>query len=312
MSKKNHRENTVGPWASEKLGKLEAYLRYYCRVMQNQNFMTVYLDAFAGAHLAKVRSNSHREEIEWPDFDLPDDDREEFEDFILGSPHRALGINPGFSKHYFFDLDEKRVETLHELSEFYPDKRIDPRCGDANKLVKDYANAIMGKRHIRGVAFLDPYGPQLEWETVEALAKTKTMEVLINFPAHMALNRLLCVERKDRREEWENAVSRVMGGDDWKQVVYPQSKSLFGDDLECKIDDTPTVLMKLYMSRLRTVFGHVAPPSLIRGTGGRPLYHLIWAGHHKKGLEGARYVLGEQTKLSKKAMAAPIGDRSMR
>lgn len=310
MSKRDHRENTVGPWAEAKLSKLEKYLRFYCQVMQNQRYRTIFLDGFAGAPTAKVRTHSQDAPIDWPEFDEPEDVKGGLAQFILGSPHRALQIERGFDFHYFFDLDDARVEMLRDLQTAYPDKHIDSRLGDANALVKDFAARIKGKRNFRGVAFLDPYGPQLEWGTVAALAATETMEVLINFPAHMALNRLLCISEADRRPEWEDAVSKVIGGDEWRPLVYPERVSLFGDSEPSKIGDAPDVLTRLYQKKLQSVFKHVAKPALITNTRGAPLYYLIWAGQHRKGMEGAEYILGDYSRLSKKALAAPIGNRS--
>lgn len=309
MTKKDHRENTVGPWAEAKLSKLESYLRYYCQVMKNQRYRTIFLDGFAGAPTARVRSYGHDDEIEWPEFDEPEDVRGGLKQFVLGSPHRALQIEHGFDYHYFFDLDDARVDMLRDLKTVYHQKHVEPRSGDANELVQAFAKAVSGKAKFRGVAFLDPYGPQLKWSTVAALAATKTMEVLINFPAHMALNRLLCVREEDRKANWEIAVSEVMGGDEWRELIYPERTSLFGELDHQKVGDAPEVLTRLYREKLGTVFAHVASPALITNTRGAPLYYLMWAGHHSKGLQGAQYVLGGHEKLSKKARSAGIGQR---
>jgi three-Cys-motif partner protein len=55
--KKDHRENTVGPWAAAKLDALEAYLRFYGTALRKQPFTRVYIDAFAGACVSKVRGS---------------------------------------------------------------------------------------------------------------------------------------------------------------------------------------------------------------------------------------------------------------
>ncbi|MEL8056783.1 MAG: hypothetical protein AAGK66_11540 [Pseudomonadota bacterium] len=53
--RKDHRENTVGPWAAAKLEALEAYLNFYSIALSKQNFELVYIDAFAGSPVAKIR-----------------------------------------------------------------------------------------------------------------------------------------------------------------------------------------------------------------------------------------------------------------
>ena len=47
--KKDHRENTVGPWAAEKLDALKSYLKFYGTELSKRSFKRVYIDAFAGA-----------------------------------------------------------------------------------------------------------------------------------------------------------------------------------------------------------------------------------------------------------------------
>ena len=62
--------DTVGPWAKQKLDALESYLKAYHRVMQNQSFKLIYIDAFAGAGLSRVRKDGVAEsQVSAPFFD---------------------------------------------------------------------------------------------------------------------------------------------------------------------------------------------------------------------------------------------------
>lgn len=45
----------VGPWAKEKLDALALYLDFYSKVLKNQPWRTIYLDAYAGGGRAVVR-----------------------------------------------------------------------------------------------------------------------------------------------------------------------------------------------------------------------------------------------------------------
>jgi three-Cys-motif partner protein len=51
---------TVGPWAREKLEALGRYLDFYTKVLKNQTWRTVYVDAFAGGGRAVVRREPQR------------------------------------------------------------------------------------------------------------------------------------------------------------------------------------------------------------------------------------------------------------
>lgn len=295
--KNDHRNDTIGPWAKEKLEHLSDYLRFYCTYLKKQQFKKIYIDAFAGAPKARVRTSEPTDSGGFDDLDLLPIDREARQEFVLGSPHRALEIDQGFDFHYFFDLDETRVAKLASLKADYQTKHIDARQGDANTLVQQFADRIRGKRQFKGVAFLDPYGPQLAWETVKSLADTKAFEVIINFPAHMALNRLICVKPDERRPAWEDLVTKVMGDDAWRAKVYQTSHSLFGEVSEVKADGTPELLKDLYIAGLKQLFECVSEPVLIRNTHNAPLYYLIWAGPHPAGLKGANYILGQKKQL---------------
>lgn len=95
-------------------------------------------------------------------------------------------------------------------------------------------------------------------------------------------------------------IDRCFGTDDWRDLVYPESRTLFGDLDAQKADGVPDLLLDLYVSRLKRIFPCVATPRLIRDTHNRPLYHLLWAGPHAKGKQGAEYILGHGEKLAKK------------
>ncbi|MFM2366283.1 MAG: hypothetical protein RIR95_891, partial [Pseudomonadota bacterium] len=90
------------------------------------------------------------------------------------------------------------------------------------------------------------------------------------------------------------------GTQDWRNIVYPKTVDLFGDVHEAKADGVPELLLQMFLSRLREIFPQVATPRLIRNTKKSPLYYLVWAGSHSKGLQGAEYILGHGEKLAKK------------
>lgn len=291
--KKDHRENTVGPWAAAKLDALEEYLKFYGTALNKQSFTRVYIDAFAGACLAKVRGTGLPVDPS-PFFDEPDDSEAQ-EEFILGSPMRALNVPNGFHRHYFFDLDETRAETLRAVTE--ERNGVIVQVGDCNPLIRNLAPSLRS-RNIRGVAFLDPYGAHLEWATLEALADTGTMEVVVNFPLAMAINRLI-TRSGEVPERWADQLTACFGTDEWRTIAYSREVDLFGNEVTTKNGDVAERLLDLYVSRLRTLFPFVAKPHLIRNTRSSPLYYLIWAGPNKLGLKGADYILRQGEKVRK-------------
>ena len=64
------------------------------------------------------------------------------------------------------------------------------------------------------MVFLDPFGMQVPWSTIEALAKTKAMELIINFPLGMAIQRLLRgIFRPAGKCRWTHSLAHRSGED---------------------------------------------------------------------------------------------------
>lgn len=297
MSSKSS-DGTVGPWAREKLGALGEYLDFYTKVLKNQHWLrgTIYIDAFAGPGRSKVRqapkvvANPQPEDF-FDDVVPMVEAVEEAGEFLKGSPRVALDIANPFSSYTFIERNPVRVAELKALAEEYGGRRnIVVREGDASTELL----AILSStdwRSYRGVVFVDPFGMHIPWSTLEALAKTKVFEVIINFPLGMAIQRFL-VRTGDVPANWAATLDEFFGSPDWRDHAYEAQDSLFGPSTT-KLDDSGKRLLKWYLDRLKDAFGHVSPARLIRNTKGGHLYYLVWAGPHPKGLDGAKSILGK-------------------
>jgi three-Cys-motif partner protein len=295
----------VGPWAKEKLGALGAYLDYYTKVLKNKPWRTVYVDAFAGGGTAVVRSKAQEAHIGASLFGEPADP-EQLE-FIRGSPSIALALENPFSTYVFVDASGTRVFELETLKAEYGDTRnIHIRPGLAEDEIRWVLERNIRRATHRGFAFLDPFGAHIGWESIRALAATGLFEVLINFPLHMAMVRLM---KNDGEipEAWRNQIDRFFGGDQWFDDVYEKASDLLGASVR-KREDYMDRLLQRYTAQLKAAFGHVSAPRLIRNTRNAPLYYLLWSGPNRKGLEGANYILGMGERLAR----GPRGGRPMR
>lgn len=285
----------VGPWAEQKLAALAAYLEFYTTVLKNQHWCrTIYVDAFAGGGLANLRKKAKVPSDGTPLWDEPP--QPERSHIVLGSPRRALGVTNPFNTYVFVDADPKRVAQLEALKvEYGQSRRIVVRQGSAAQEISWLLSQDISKKTHRGVAFLDPFGAHLPWLSVEALAKTQVFEAIINFPLHMCINRLATVN-PDIPQNWRDQLDSFFGPG-WYDEVYETQSGLFGNETR-KRSDAPERLLKFYSAKLKVAFGHVSKPMLISNTRGSPLYYIIWAGPHGKGLEGANHVLrmGERLK----------------
>ena len=284
----------VGPWAKEKLDALKSYLDYYTSVLKNMRWRTIYVDAFAGGGMAKLR-------IRKPGADLPslwasDEPDVEQQQYIIGSPRVALAVDNPFSRYVFIDAESARVSELEGLKAEYGSSRtISIRPEGVEQGIDWVLSQKIAKATHRGVAFLDPFGAHLPWSSIEKLSKTGLFEVIINFPLDMAINRLMKLDA-NIPDTWKAQLDGVFGESDWMSEAYDTSGDFFG--VPRKRSDARERLLKLYLHKLRTAFGHVAKPKLITNTRGHPLYYLIWAGPNRLGLQGANYILGMSERLA--------------
>jgi three-Cys-motif partner protein len=296
---KKPRDNAVGPWAKEKLDALGQYLGYYTTVLKKQSHWlkgTIFVDAFAGPGLSRVRTKEKAPEppgLFDPD---PESDKAEVE-FLKGSPRVALDLVNPFTAYIFIDNDPERIAELEALKQEYGARRaITVQRGDANVAIQHWLISGIDWKHHRAVVFLDPFGMQVPWSTIETLARTGAIEVMINFPLGMAIQRLL-TKSGEIPAGWRISLDNFFGSPDWRTLAYKESSDLFGPKTS-KIGNAGPQLLKWYRDRLRQAFGHVSTGRLIKNTRGNPLYYLIWAGPNETGLKGAEYILkkGERVK----------------
>jgi three-Cys-motif partner protein len=306
--RKAHTEKTVGPWAKKKLDALERYLKAYMLVMQKQRFKLFYIDAFAGAGLVRVRGASTAVAPEGGSL-IPDsfeaEDQEQLEEFISGSPLRALNLDKMFHHYRFIELDPKRVADLKALADGRSGCDIKVLEGEANERVQFIASHFK-ERSWRGVAFLDPYGAHLHWASLEALARTGKFDVIINFPMGMTINRLVKTDILSIPETWATQLDLCFGCRDWRDIAFSTERDFFGESV-VKRADAGQRLLNLYINRLEAIFGNVSLPSLVRNTKGAPLYYLLWAGSNPKGKGIANHILGlgEKVLIDRVSRAAP-------
>ncbi len=284
----------VGPWAKEKLACLEKYLQAYTKILRKQKFKGYfYVDAFAGPGSLKVRKQesdpAQQSLLEIAAYAADDPDKEQY---IAGSPRIALEIRYPFTDYVFIEKDEVRIGELRALKQEseVPEKRIHIRTGDCNNYLRGLLRRNHGQwRHWRGVVFLDPFGMQVPWDTIAALGETKAIEVFINFPVGMAVQRLL-KRRGDFNGKERNRLDRYFGTGEWFDLLYQKHEGLFGESV-VKDTNAGDTLVKWYRKRLKEAFGYVSSAREIQSQTGRPLYYLIFAGPNPTGAHIANNVL---------------------
>ncbi len=102
-----------------------------------------------------------------------------------------MEIKPGFDKYIFIEKSKKHFTELLKLKEEFKDKekKIYLINTDANSWLIDRCNNYKWQNN-RAVLFLDPYGMQVDWATIKAIANTKAINLWYLFPLGIGVNRL--------------------------------------------------------------------------------------------------------------------------
>jgi len=259
------RVNEIGRWSEDKLSLLRKYLEAYTKIMKGKAWCRNgyhYIDAFAGTGKPKAK----------------DEER-----YIDGSPRVALKISPPFRSYIFIEKEDWRVGKLKELQDEFPNCNIEIKQGDCNTIiVNEIVTEIRFENFNRGIIFLDPFGMDIEWETIERIANTRALEIFLNFPV-MAINRSVLTKKAWKLTPGQIArMNRFWGSPDWRDDLYEEEPTLFGPKIK-KIPQTGKSLGELFRSRLNKMFREVSDPLVMTNSNNAPLYCLIFAGHEKVG-----------------------------
>lgn len=272
-----------GDWTEQKLECVRKYLHAYTTIMSKQPFRFAYIDAFAGTGYREMESDEGIDELMFPDLVSP-----EVVSFHDGSARNALEIEPPFMKYVFIEKNTNRYMELEELrKEFLLKDRFSTdmiECwrGDANEYLKNLCQKNW-KTH-RALVFLDPYGMQVEWKTIESIAQTQAIDLWILFPLG-TVNRLL-KRNGEIRPALRARLDLFFGESDWYEVFYQLAKqiSLFDEEQWQKAGDIFATIEQYFIQRLQGIFEGVATnPLPLRNSKNVPLYLLCFAAGNRRG-----------------------------
>ncbi|MCC6616807.1 MAG: three-Cys-motif partner protein TcmP [Anaerolineae bacterium] len=275
-----------GDWTLEKLERVRKYLVAYTKIMNNQSWIEsfAYIDAFAGTGYQSLKQDDNPNQPLFPELI-----EEEPLHFVDGSARIALQVEPRFKKYIFVEKDPSRYQELQKLREQFPDRASDILIvnADANTYLQDLCEKNWKRR--RAVLFLDPFGMQVTWDTIQAIAQTKAIDLWYLFPLGIGVSRLL---KRDGNINlaWRNRLDKVFGEPAWYDVFYKTyaELNLLGEQQRIvKIGDFDTI-SQYFVRRLKTIFPGVAdnPLPLFNSTN-NPLFLLCFASANERGAETA-------------------------
>ncbi len=272
-----------GDWTSAKLQVLFEYLESYTTALKNKPsaarpFKKGYIDAFAGSGYRDAKREDSSEfssqGLLFPDLAEP-----EPQALLEGSALLALKAKPRFDRYIFIEQNAKRCAALEVIKKDSPGMANDiaVRQGDANREIQDICSKNWSSH--RAVLFLDPYGMQVEWETIKAIAQTKAIDLWLLFPLGIGVNRLL-TKSGEIPESWRKRLNLLLGTEGWYDEFYDiqTTPDIFGNAQERVVKATTETIGRYFNNRLKNIFAGVADePGILRNSANNPLYLLCFA-----------------------------------
>lgn len=277
-----------GDWTEEKLTRLRKYLEAYTTIFKSnpraQYFKTSFVDAFAGTGSREDRKARGTDETSLS-LILDDEDARSFQ---AGSARIALEAEPGFDQYIFIEANPRFAEELRVLQTEFPDKRIVVAPGDANLYIQSWCQQTDWRKN-RAVVFLDPYGMEVAWSTIEAIASTQAIDVWILFPLGQAVNRLL-TRRQAPPEAWAKKLTRFFGTPEWETEFYsqPRQLTLLGEGEGVERSANFESISRFFLDRLGEIFKVVSQkPLWLWNSKNVPIYLLCFAAGNPRGASTA-------------------------
>jgi three-Cys-motif partner protein len=268
-----------GNWTMVKIEILVEYAKAYLTIMNKYPwFKLLYFDGFAGSgFIAKEKSE-----------DGP---------LTMGAARRIIEINEPkpFDRYYFVEKNEKTYHLLKaNTQDALPEKPISIALGDCNQKMLDMA-AFLRKsenRNYRTLAYIDPYGMQLQWKAIAAL-NGLGIDMWVLVPTGMGLNRLL---KNDGQisDAWLEKLEIFLGmkRQDILAIFYSEKPTLFQDySVLSKEQKAIKKSAELYRARLSEVFTYVSQGYELRNSTNSIMYHLYFASNNNAGVNIANDIV---------------------
>lgn len=130
-----------------------------------------------------------------------------------------------------------------------------------------------------------PVWDAVDWSTLEAIARTKAIDLWLLFPLGVGVNRLL-TRTGEIPEEWRRRLDRILGTQSWQHDLYAveTAPTLFGPDDEQLIKASMDAIGKYFIRRLASICaGCSSEPGILRNSKNNPLYLLCFAAANERG-----------------------------
>ena len=252
-----------------KLRTVADYAAFYTTALSQTKLRLKYLDAFAGTGELPISDDQLPSLLGVLDISTIAD----------GSARRALSIARPFDKYYFSDSSKQKTRELAAAIREFPAlaKKITIWDVDAAEAIETFCAQLTDFE--RALVFLDPFGSQVSWSSLERLAATQKVDLWYLFPAGLSVVRQI---RNDGRvlENAEASLGRLFPDDEWKEVCIRTTieTGLFEDRVMSRKIATADEVTRHMISKMSVIFrGGVADAWLPLGRNGVHKFSLIFA-----------------------------------
>lgn len=262
-----------GAHTTKKQSVVVEYLAAYARALKDKGFHLSYVDAFAGCG-ARIDSSIRSPESDlFASNDVP---------IVRSSTAvEAVRLNPGFDRYVFGDRSDGHLRSLVETirangGPARAGAELSFVRADANVLVEQECAWLRSGRDRRAVVFLDPYGMQVNWTTLQQIAACERADLWLLLPTGIAINRLI-PRGGEPHPRWEERLDAFYGTEDWRDAFRPVVQDLLG--AERRRTANLDAIVAYTLKRLHSLFGDgLYQPSLsLRAGKKQQQYHLVFA-----------------------------------
>lgn len=277
-----------GPWTEKKLDTFVKYVSAYLKILKRHDYETVYFDGFVGSGSKEKKLT--KEQLQKLKF-------EEFDDYVYkGAAERVLAMDSEFDYYQFIDKNQDSLDKLKsklEEKNLLKGKEVEFKPGDANEKILEFASVIKNKDKYAALVLLDPFGMQINWESIRALNKTRS-DIWILVPTGMIVNRLM---DKDGNLKYIDKLEKFFGlsEKEIREIFYTKKvvSTLFGEqEYVSKVSDSIEKIAEIYVKQLSSVWKHVSPkPLRLNNRNGAPLFHFVFASNNSTALKIANQII---------------------
>jgi three-Cys-motif partner protein len=281
-----------GPWTEKKLDAFAKYVSAYLTIMKNNTYWkTIYFDGFAGSGDRKDKANSPV----YKQLKLTEED----ERLYKGAAERVLTLpnKLSFDYHYFIDAKEESLKKLEtKLSELQKTKEntFQYRPGDSNKHLLDLSAAMKkNKSKYASLVLLDPFGMQINWDSIESLRDTRT-DIWILIPTGVIVNRLLDKNCNFRHSQKLQNFFGLTENEIKKEFYIKETETTLFGEIETirKVSKPIEKIAKLYVQRLKTTWKFVTEkPLRLENSKGVPIFHFVFASNNEQAVKIAKQII---------------------